>query len=326
MAAAKSGTLRFGASFQQVMLRIRDPAVSIPFYRDNFGMTLVEELHFSDFSLYFLASSNCLPEGASLPKPGTPEASKFLWTYPGTVVELTHNHGTEKADMKYHNGNSDPRGFGHIGFLHDDVYAASAELEAKGVAFHKRPDEGRMKGLAFALDPDGYWIEIVRRSGGALAGKGFSLQQVMLRVKDPKKSLEFYRDLLGMRVLRHLDFPEAKFSLWFLATVPEEEETPNPEEPNEYCGSMSKVALELTYNYGTESDPDFKYHNGNEDPRGFGHVGFLVPDVYETTARLQAAGVEFQKLPDAGTMKGLAFAKDPDGYWVELIKRGGFDA
>jgi lactoylglutathione lyase len=43
-----------------------------------------------------------------------------------------------------------------------DVYAACAELEAAGVRFQKRPDEGRMKGIAFALDPDGYWIEVVQ--------------------------------------------------------------------------------------------------------------------------------------------------------------------
>lgn len=46
-----------------------------------------------------------------------------------------------------------------------------------------------------------------------------------------------------------------------------------------------------------------------------GHIGFLVPDVYEISAKLEKAGVEFQKKPDDGTMKGLAFAKDPDGYW-----------
>lgn len=54
-------------------------------------------------------------------------------------------------------------GFGHIGFLVDDVDKRCAELEAKGTAFQKKPNDGNMKGLAFALDPDGYWIEIIKR-------------------------------------------------------------------------------------------------------------------------------------------------------------------
>jgi lactoylglutathione lyase len=74
-----------------------------------------------------------------------------------------------------------------------DVYAASAELEARGVAFQKRPDEGRMKGLAFALDPDGYWVEIVKRSSGASFANKYTFAQTMFRVKDPVKALHFYR-------------------------------------------------------------------------------------------------------------------------------------
>ena len=70
--------------------------------------------------------------------------------------------------------------------------------------------------------------------------------------------------------------------------------------------------LELTHNHGTEADAAFRHATGNEDGRrGFGHLGFLVPDVYDTTAALQARGTDFSKLPDAGAMKGLAFARDP---------------
>lgn len=72
-------------------------------------------------------------------------------------------------------------------------------------------------------------------------------------------------------------------------------------------------------NWGTENDAEQKYHNGNTDPRGFGHIGIMVPDVYAACNRFKKLGVEFVKGPDDGRMKGLAFIKDPDGYWIEIF-------
>ena len=71
----------------------------------------------------------------------------------GVVLELTHNHGSESnAEFSVNNGNVEPhRGFGHLAVMTPDVYAACEELEKRGVKFQKRPDEGRMKGLAFVL-------------------------------------------------------------------------------------------------------------------------------------------------------------------------------
>ena len=152
--------------------------------------------------------------------------------------------------------------------------------------------------------------------------QSYVFNQTMMRIKDPKVSLDFYTRVLGMRLLRKLDFPEMKFTLYFLGMVGDDEAGKVPEEDNQRTTWVfgQKAMLELTHNWGTENDSDFHYHNGNEQPQGFGHIGFSVPDVYAASDRLERLGVEFVKRPDDGKMKGLAFIKDPDGYWIEILQ------
>jgi len=314
-------------SFQQTMLRVKDPKESVEFYVKHFGMTLVQTYDFSDFSLYFLAT---LKDGEKVPgPPGSQEAHEYLWNgrHGASFLELTHNHGTEvnRGSWKfqdhagrpqfYHNGNSDPRGFGHIAFNVLNVYEASKELEAAGAKFKKRPDEGRMKGIAFVLDPDGYWIELVKRDENADFERTFNLSQTMIRIDDPKTEIPFWRDLFGMDFVSERDFSD--FSLYFCATD----------------GTSSKAqgstklrfdpCLELTHNHGTEKQEGYSYTSGNEKPhRGFGHIGFLVDDLNAYCGILERVGVEFIKKPSDGKMRGLAFVKSPSGYWVEVIQRG----
>ncbi|PHT35196.1 Lactoylglutathione lyase [Capsicum baccatum] len=151
------------------------------------------------------------------------------------------------------------------------------------------------------------------------ATKGYFLQQTMFRIKDPKVSLEFYSKVMGMSLLKRLDFPEMKFSLYFMGY---EDTSSAPSEQVERTAWTfgQKATLELTHNWGTESDPNFTgYHNGNSEPRGFGHIGVTVDDVYKACERFESLGVEFVKKPLDGKMKGIAFIKDPDGYWIEIF-------
>lgn len=155
----------------------------------------------------------------------------------------------------------------------------------------------------------------------------FIFNQTMLRVKDPQRSLDFYSNILGMTLIKQLDFPDMQFSLFFLGYVEPDEAIPeDPVERTAYA-FRQKALLELTHNWGTEDDEEFAgYHNGNDEPRGFGHIGLSVPDVDAACERFTDLGVEFVKRPDEGTMKGLAFIKDPDGYWIEILEANGLAA
>ena len=120
----------------------------------------------------------------------------------------------------------------------------------------------------------------------------------MIRVGDLGKSIAFYRDLLGMELLRRKDYPEGRFTLAFMGYGPESEHT----------------ALELTHNWDTDS-----YQLGE----GFGHLAVEVEDVYQACEEIKAKGGEVVR--EAGPMKHstsgsiLAFVRDPDGYMIELL-------
>ncbi|MGR0279589.1 lactoylglutathione lyase [Marinomonas dokdonensis] len=154
------------------------------------------------------------------------------------------------------------------------------------------------------------------------ATEGYVMQQTMLRIKDPKPSLAFYQNVLGMKLLGKYDFPTMKFTLYFLGY---EENVPEEDGPEKTKWVFKRPALvELTHNWGSENDDSFAgYHNGNDAPKGFGHIGISVPNVYQACERFEKYGVNFVKKPDDGSMKGLAFIQDPDGYWIEIFSAQG---
>lgn len=150
------------------------------------------------------------------------------------------------------------------------------------------------------------------------ATKDFIMQQTMLRVKDPKKSLAFYSQVLGMTLLCKIHVAPMKFTVYFMG-YEDVLKIPSDEKERQAWALSRPATIELTHNWGSETDEAVKYHNGNSEPRGFGHIGIAVPDVYAAADRFKAMGVEFVKEPDGGSMKGLAFIKDPDGYWIEIL-------
>lgn len=153
------------------------------------------------------------------------------------------------------------------------------------------------------------------------ATAGFRFNHTMLRVRDPKAAVEFYQRVFGMTLIQTLDFPEFAFSLYFLAKLDDTTQAV-PDDEGERIRWMfgQQGILELTHNYGTETQADFRYHDGNAEPQGFGHICFAVPDLDAAVAWLDANEVEFVKRPDEGGLKDIAFVKDVDGYWIEILE------
>ena len=123
------------------------------------------------------------------------------------------------------------------------------------------------------------------------------LLHTMLRVGDLQRSIDFYTNVLGMKLLRTSENPEYKYSLAFVGYGPETDE----------------AVIELTYNWGVDS-----YELGT----AYGHIALGVPDAYAACEKIKAAGGNVTR--EAGPVKGgstvIAFVTDPDGYKIELIQ------
>jgi lactoylglutathione lyase len=119
----------------------------------------------------------------------------------------------------------------------------------------------------------------------------------MLRVGDLQRSVKFYTEVLGMKLLRTTDRPEQKYSLAVVG----------------YDGEDRSAVLELTYNYGVD-----RYDLGS----AYGHVAIEVPDAAKACDNVKRRGGKVTR--EAGPVKGgtsvIAFVEDPDGYKIELIE------
>ena len=120
----------------------------------------------------------------------------------------------------------------------------------------------------------------------------------MLRVGNLERSIDFYTQVLGMKLIRRSENPEYKYSLAFVG----------------YGSNPEHAELELTYNHGVD-----KYEMGT----AYGHIALGVPDAYAACDKIKAAGGQVTR--EAGPVKGgstvIAFVTDPDGYKIELIER-----
>lgn len=125
----------------------------------------------------------------------------------------------------------------------------------------------------------------------------FSLDHVMLRVLDLDKSLAFYRDILGMKVLRHTEYESGRFTNVFLS-----------------FNENAESSLELTYNW----DQKEPYEKG----QAFGHLALMVNDIHKAVEKLAQSGVRIKTPPKQMNhgQRIIAFVFDPDDYLIELIE------
>jgi len=120
----------------------------------------------------------------------------------------------------------------------------------------------------------------------------------MLRVGNLQRSIDFYTQVIGMKVLRTLEQPDEKYTLIFLG----------------FCEESETSVLELTYNYGVHT-----YELGN----AYGHIAIGVSDIQQVTTDIKRRGIQFSLEPTQlkGSNEIIAFITDPDGYEIELIER-----
>ncbi|KAG6418877.1 hypothetical protein SASPL_121083 [Salvia splendens] len=249
-----------------VVYRVGDLDRTIKFYTECLGMKLLRKRDIPEerYTNAFLGYG--------------PEDSHF-------VIELTYNYGVDKYDIG--------SGFGHFGIAVEDVAKTVDLIKAKGGKVTREP--GPVKGgntvIAFIEDPDGYKFELLERGPTPEP-----LCQVMLRVGDLDRAIEFYEKAYGMELLRKRDNPEYKYTIAMLGYGPEDK----------------NAVMELTYNYGVT-----EYDKGN----AYAQIAIGTDDVYKTAEAVKLSGGKVTREPGPlpGINTKITACLDPDGWKTVFV-------
>ncbi|XP_057985654.1 probable lactoylglutathione lyase, chloroplastic isoform X1 [Hevea brasiliensis] len=244
-----------------VVYRVGDLDRTIKFYTECLGMKLLRKRDIPEerYTNAFLGYG--------------PEDSHF-------VIELTYNYGVDKYDIG--------TAFGHFGIAVEDVAKTVELIKAKGGKVTREP--GPVKGgstvIAFIEDPDGYKFELLERGPTPEP-----LCQVMLRVGDLDRSINFYEKAFGMELLHKRDNPEYKYTIAMMGYGPEDK----------------SAVLELTYNYGVT-----EYDKGN----AYAQIAIGTDDVYKTAEAIKLFGGKITREPGPlpGINTKITACLDPDGW------------
>ncbi|KAL3642919.1 hypothetical protein CASFOL_013734 [Castilleja foliolosa] len=249
-----------------VVYRVGDIDRTIKFYTECLGMKLLRKRDIPEerYTNAFLGYG--------------PEDSHF-------VIELTYNYGVDKYDI----GSA----FGHFGIAVDDISKTVDLIKVKGgkVAREPGPVKGGKTVIAFIEDPDGYKFELLERGPTPEP-----LCQVMLRVGDLDRSIEFYEKAFGMELLRKRDNPEYKYTIAMMGYGPEDKSS----------------VIELTYNYGVT-----EYNKGN----AYAQIAIGTDDVYRTAEAVKLCGGKITREPGPlpGINTKITACLDPDGWKTVFV-------
>ncbi|KAJ1698145.1 Lactoylglutathione lyase [Rhynchospora pubera] len=256
--------------FLHAVYRVGDLDRTIKFYTECFGMKLLRKRDVPEekYANAFLGFG--------------PEDTNF-------AVELTYNYGVDKYDIG--------TGFGHFAIATEDITKLVETVRASGgkVAREPGPVKGGTTVIAFVDDPDGYKFEIIQRGPTPEP-----LCQVMLRVGDLERSIQFYQKACGMKLLRKKDVPDYKYTIAMMGYADEHETT----------------VLELTYNYGVT-----EYTKGN----AYAQVAISTEDVYKSAEVVDIVTKELggkitrQPGPIPGLNTKITSFLDPDGWKTVLV-------
>ncbi|XP_052155992.1 lactoylglutathione lyase GLX1-like [Oryza glaberrima] len=249
-----------------VVYRVGDLDKTIKFYTECLGMKLLRKRDIPEerYTNAFLGYG--------------PEDSHF-------VVELTYNYGVESYDIG--------TAFGHFGIAVEDVAKTVDLIKAKGGTVTREP--GPVKGgksvIAFIEDPDGYKFELIERGPTPEP-----LCQVMLRVGDLDRAINFYEKAFGMELLRKRDNPQYKYTIAMMGYGPEDK----------------NAVLELTYNYGVK-----EYDKGN----AYAQIAISTDDVYKTAEVIRQNGGQITREPGPlpGINTKITACTDPDGWKTVFV-------
>ncbi|KAM7276082.1 hypothetical protein ACFE04_017948 [Oxalis oulophora] len=249
-----------------VVYRVGDLDRTIKFYTECLGMKLLRKRDIPEdrFTNAFLGYG--------------PEDSHF-------VIELTYNYGVDNYDIG--------TGFGHFGITVEDVGKTVELIKVKGGKVIREP--GPVKGgstvIAFIEDHDGYKFELLERGA---TPEPFC--QVMLRVGDLDRAINFYEKAFGMELLRKRDNPEHKHTIATMGYGPEDK----------------NAVLELTYNYGVTD-----YDNGN----AYAHIAVGTDDVYKTAEAVKFFGGKITREPGPlpGIKTKITACLDSDGWKTVFV-------
>ena len=300
----------------QHTLRISNAELSLPFYQDKLGMTLLAQRTIGDDSHYFLgfvAPGEKLT--ASDSDPARWQSRSFL--------ELVHSEAGPELDVKTQPDSGE--GYWKIAISISELDIAHDRLIANGVEVDTPRQVGDIAYLCHFNDPDGYCIELIQHDflqnhepvaedfAYALGSRPtFSL--ITYRVKDAEASLRFYTEELGLRLLSVQAVQARRFTLYFLACTDEVPPHADLEhvDNREWLWQRPYSMVELQHVWGTEESEDFSYRVG--PGTGFVGISFATQNIQRFSG---AEATQVDPVLEASTFTVF----DPDGYAITLIDK-----